>query len=483
MRKRAFSTTGAHKKGLLLEAYETLVTVEGLERNERQIELLKELEGVYHLLAQGGSEKSNYKNKKITKISAPRNSTRTGAMGEIGEGKATNDDGDGRHTQTRISSLPGDADTKGFYIFGGVGSGKTFCMDLFYKQTPSMIRKKRWHFHEFMLETHQRLHQIKQMSGERVSNPLVTVGRQIAQESGRLLCFDEFQVTDIGDAMILKLLLETIFDEGTFIVFTSNRPPRDLYLNGLNRHLFLPSITMIEEHTRVFGLDHDVDYRAVRQSTSGECGDLFIHGTCAATAEREALSWLKRFVREYHSEKDAPIGTAEVHVAMGRTLPVLTAVADAACAVTFEELCNKERSSHDFLALAKAFNGIVLTGVPKMTQMSPDALRRFITLIDAMYENRVMLAIQSAVPTLKELIASDTISETSSDGSRVSPNEAHVATFGGSSGRSATMIGNTEWSATGRVSASLAGTSGIEEAEFARARAASRLQEMSSMDW
>jgi len=397
----------------------------------------------------------------------------------------------------------------------GWGPESRFAWTFFFAHLPENIGKKRWHFHEFMLSAHQRLHKLKQNNerllneGDKGLNPLTLVARDIARETGLLLCFDEFQVTDIGDAMILKQLVETILAAGTFIVFTSNRPPRDLYLNGLNRHLFLPCIAMIEKKMKLFNLRNGTDYRALRQNTTGENKDFFLSLSKGSDHQNDekVSTWMKsfsiRFSSKYAAEssisQSGELGSLEVKVAMGRVLPIKSANRAAlkkkssassearhvVCAVGFDEMCVAERSAHDFIALAASFWAVVLTDVPRIAAMTPDSLRRFITFIDAMYEARVLLALSSEEDTLDSLISGgDISSELAAPLGEVGDRSGtRVIAEGGSSGRSTTMIGNTEWSATGRKDVALAGLAGAAEVGFAKARVISRLKEMHSHGW
>eukprot|EP00466_Bigelowiella_natans_P014965 jgi/Bigna1/66780/fgenesh1_pg.2_\ len=414
-------------------------------------------------------------------------------------------------------------------------------MDLFFAHLPENIGKKRWHFHEFMLSAHQRLHKLKQNNerllneGDKGLNPLTLVASQrveegVAHSAVILQVFS--QVTDIGDAMILKQLVETILAAGTFIVFTSNRPPRDLYLNGLNRHLFLPCIAMIEKKMKLFNLRNGTDYRALRQNTTGENKDFFLSLSKGSDHQNDekVSTWMKsfsiRFSSKYAAEssisQSGELGSLEVKVAMGRVLPIKSANRAAlkkkssassearhvVCAVGFDEMCVAERSAHDFIALAASFWAVVLTDVPRIAAMTPDSLRRFITFIDAMYEARVLLALSSEEDTLDSLISGgDISSELAAPLGEVGDRSStRVIAEGGSSGgvidksidmyitvqgltlafdtgRSTTMIGNTEWSATGRKDVALAGLAGAAEVGFAKARVISRLKEMHSHGW
>jgi len=282
--------------------------------------------------------------------------------------------------------------------------------------------------------------------------------------------------------MILKRLLETIFSEGTNVIFTSNRPPKDLYLNGLNRHLFLPCISMLEQKTLQFDLGNGVDYRAAKQSSSGLSEELFLGPMNRDEVKSRVHQWMRDIYLKLGGEGEGVISSSKISVAMGRDLHLTQAIDGYTCSVTFSELCEKEKSAHDFLALAKSFYGVVITEMPSIESMPPDTLRRFITLIDALYEARCLVAISSDLHVGQVLDVKNFRASDPNQGSASSVT-LKVLGEGGSSGRSTTMFGDAEWSATGRKSASLAGLTGAAETDFAKARAVSRLMEMLSEDW
>lgn len=380
----------------------------------------------------------------------------------------------------------------GVYIHGGVGTGKTYCMDLFYKHFRN--KKQRYHFHEFMLSAHERIHAVKLAAGkgEPVKDVLGTVGKGFADESGQLLCLDELQVTDIADAMILKRLFEAIFESGTRVAITSNRPPDQLYLRGLNRHLFLPCIEMLESKCAVFDMYKSIDYRVLNARLEKRAPTglrSFLYPSWSGETTQQVSQWLD-FALEAAGTADAQEGTIRVHVAMGRSWDV-DGVKNAYCRLNFADACVEARSSHDFLALASEFPVVVVEEAQAMcAEDAPDVLKRFITLIDTLYDTGCACVVTSTdANTLEDLIPELNFEEESenvpksniiSDGLE-SVETLSVSSDGGSSGNSTTMIGQMEWSATGRKGASLKGKAQVTaDVRFAQSRAKSRLTEMSS---
>ena len=262
---------------------------------------------------------------------------------------------------------------RGLYIHGNVGRGKTMLMDLFF-ETSRLAAKRRLHFHEFMAETHERIGAARKTFD---GDPIPHVAAEIA--SGvRLLCFDELHVTDIADAMILGRLFKGLFERDVVMVATSNVPPSGLYRNGLNRQLFLPSIALIEERMEVLELVSAKDFRL--EKLEGQQ----LYFTPLGESSRRALS--AAFTRLTGLPRGKPM---EIDV-KGRTL-VVPEAARGVARFTFDELCDRPLGSLDYLHLAHRFHTIILDGIPRLVPERRSAARRFINLIDTLYDAHVGL--------------------------------------------------------------------------------------------
>ncbi len=262
---------------------------------------------------------------------------------------------------------------QGLYLFGEAGRGKSMLMDLFFAHA-AVPRKRRVHFHAFMLEVHARIHRLRQ-AGKGAS--IAPVAAALAEEAW-LLCFDEFHVTDIADAMILGRLFEALFSAGVVIVATSNYAPDELYRNGLKRELFLPFIAIIKEKLDVLQLEGGVDWRRRRL-----IGTRTYHvplGAAASAALREAFAALT----------DGAAPAPDSLIVQGRTLRLARA-AQGVLLASFAELCEATLGPADYLALAQHFRAVVLDGIPRLGPARRNEARRFVTLIDELYEHRVHL--------------------------------------------------------------------------------------------
>jgi cell division protein ZapE len=267
----------------------------------------------------------------------------------------------------------------GAYLWGGVGRGKSMLMDLAFDELP--IRpKRRVHFHAFMLETHGRL----RIAREREEgDPIEPVAEQIADEA-RLLCFDEMQVTNPADAMILSRLFSRLLELGVKVVTTSNRPPSDLYKGGLNRDLFLPFIELIEQRMIVAEVNGPTDYRLHR--LTGVDVWHVPNGPEATVALSRAFFQLT----DYPVEDRAKVPSEELDVGGGRTVHVPKSLKGVAV-FSFKRLCGEARGAADYLAIARRFHTVIIVGIPVMSREMRNEAARFVTLIDAFYEHRVKL--------------------------------------------------------------------------------------------
>jgi len=262
---------------------------------------------------------------------------------------------------------------KGLYIHGRVGRGKTMLMDLFY-DTVTFAPKRRIHFHEFMSETHDRIAAARKLHE---GDPIPHVANAIADGCG-LLCFDELHVTDIADAMILGRLFDGLFERQVVMVATSNVPPSELYKNGLNRQLFLPSIALIETHLDVLELAAAKDFRLEKL----EGHPLYFSPVDAVS--RKALS--AAFTRLTGLWK----GEAEDIDVKGRRVRVREAARGVA-RFTFDDLCEQPLGPNDYLAIAHRYHTVIIEGIPRLGPERRSSARRFINLIDTLYDNRVGL--------------------------------------------------------------------------------------------
>lgn len=267
---------------------------------------------------------------------------------------------------------------RGLYFWGGVGRGKTYLVDTFFDSLP-FERKLRVHFHRFMQRVHDDL---TDLGGEK--NPLELVADRIARDA-RVICFDEFFVSDIADAMLLGGLMQALFSRGVALVATSNIEPRNLYLDGLQRARFLPAIALIERYTEVVNVDSGVDYRL------------------RALEQAELYHWpldeaAKQSLQESFSALAHGIpGHPEVVEVNHRPVSLKRTVEGIAW-IDFRELCSKPRSASDFIELARIFHTVLLEGVPVMEAGGDDMARRFVNLVDEFYDRSVKLIITAETP-------------------------------------------------------------------------------------
>ena len=276
---------------------------------------------------------------------------------------------------------------RGVYLWGGVGRGKSMLMDLTYCSIEAEP-KRRVHFHEFMLEVHERL---RQERAKEEGDPISPVAAAIAAEA-RLLAFDEMVINNSADAMILSRLFARLLDEGVTVITTSNRPPRDLYLGGLNRELFLPFIGLVERELDVVPLNGPTDYRLERL---GGFPTWYVPNGPEATA---ALSAAFFRLTDYPPEDCDHVPSEEIPLQGGRTLHVPKSLKGVAV-FSFKRLCAEPRGAADFLAIARRYHTVLLVGIPILGPEKRNEAARFVTLIDALYEHKVkLLAAADAEP-------------------------------------------------------------------------------------
>jgi len=269
----------------------------------------------------------------------------------------------------------------GLYMWGGVGRGKTYLMDSFYDVLP-IKKKKRLHFHRFMYWVHQEL---KELSGN--SDPLIIIAEKLAEET-QILCFDEFFVSDIGDAMILAGLLLEMFRLGITLVATSNIIPDKLYRNGLQRTRFLPAIELINQHTQVLNVDGGVDYRL----RTLEQAEIYHSPLDQAAEDNLHFSFNNLAVDEPEENTKIVINGREIDVRVK---------ADGIIWLDYTSACVGPRSAKDYIELSRLHHSVLLSAVPRLDDGNNDQVRRFISLVDEFYERNVKLIISAAVPLIE----------------------------------------------------------------------------------
>ncbi|NIP16880.1 MAG: cell division protein ZapE [Xanthomonadales bacterium] len=266
---------------------------------------------------------------------------------------------------------------RGLYLWGGVGRGKTWLTDLFFESLP-VRRKQRIHFHRFMARVHDEL-----KSTGRERDPLTAIAQSWADRC-RVLCFDEFYVSDIADAMLLAGLLEELFRQGTVLVATSNVRPDDLYRDGLQRARFLPAIGLLKAHTRVLHLAGDTDHRLGILKRTG-----LYHHPLDEAADECMTEGFRSFSGGFDLDRDLEIN--------GRPFRARNR-GDGVIWFEFVELCEKPRSALDYIEIARSFNTVLLSAVPVLNDRNADATRRFINLVDELYDRNVKLLVSAAAP-------------------------------------------------------------------------------------
>ena len=285
-----------------------------------------------------------------------------------------------RKLQSRFGVNKSVAPVRGLYLWGGVGRGKTYLMDAFYDALP-FERKIRAHFHRFLQRVH---HDLRECEGEK--NPLEWVAQQIASEA-KVICFDEFFVSDISDAMLLGGLFEQLFKRGVTLVATSNIIPDGLYKDGLQRSRFLPAIALLNLHTEVVNVDGGVDHRLRKL----EQAQLY-YVPLGEEADKSLQASFESLNPDIEHVEHNQLLNIE-----GRDIRA-HCISDDVAWFEFEQLCDGPRSQNDYIELAKIFHAVLLSNVPQMTGASDDRARRFVNLVDEFYDRNVKLVLSAAVP-------------------------------------------------------------------------------------
>jgi cell division protein ZapE len=267
----------------------------------------------------------------------------------------------------------------GVYFWGGVGRGKTWLMDMFYRTLPGE-RKMRMHFHRFMQMVHQRL---KEAKGR--SDPLEHVAASIAAQAD-IICFDEFFVSDIGDAMILGNLLNALFSRKVILVATSNLPPDRLYENGLQRQNFLPAIALLKQHTRVINVDGGVDYRLRSLDRTA-----VYHWPLGEGAEAALAGLFSQLTLGMASRENERIEINERWFTARKW-------SESVVWFDFRVLCSGPRGAADYIEIARGYHTVFISGLPRLDQARDDEARRFLSLVDEFYDHRVKVVISAEVP-------------------------------------------------------------------------------------
>ncbi|CAE8597858.1 unnamed protein product [Polarella glacialis] len=393
------ASTHASPGGSPLQRYEELVAIGDINRDPNQENVVRILDAMAQKLA-------NHVPGVTAARRTPAIDRHSGWLGGLfGSGKAA-----ASPAKPPVETLLSSTGPQGLYVWGGCGTGKTFLMDLFYDSV-NVKQKKRIHFHEWMIDVHERLHRLQKKNAlvqekatewtaeaamaqrealkagagqksESADDLIVQVANEMLSEAW-LLCFDEFQVTHISDAIIMKRLFSILWERGSIIICTSNRPPEDLYLNGLNRGLFLPFIPMIRQFCDVHDIASQVDYRL---TTASEEEDRRVYIFPNGMEEAQLLE--RKFYRICHNE--VKVG-AQIETQGRRIAVPKTAVNSNVAWFRFTDLCDKPLGAADYLAIGAAFHTVFISDIPKMTLQERDQVRRFITLVDAFYERHTKL--------------------------------------------------------------------------------------------
>ncbi|KAH8681545.1 AFG1-like ATPase-domain-containing protein [Xylariales sp. PMI_506] len=365
-----------------------------------------------------------------------------------------------KQNKSPIQDIPANL-PRGLYLFGDVGSGKTMLMNLFYDTLPKSVKSKtRIHFHNFMQDVHKRLHKMKMEHGNDI-DAVPFVAADIAEQAN-VLCFDEFQCTDVADAMILRRLLESLMSHGVVLVTTSNRHPDELYKNGIQRESFIPAINLLKARLHVINLDSPTDYRKIPRPPSG-----VYHTPLDAHAASHAEKWFR-----FLGDPDDPEPHSEVQKVWGREIYV-PRVSGRCAWFTFNELIGKATGAADYIELMRSYDAFIVTDVPGMTYRERDLARRFITFIDAVYESHAKLVLTTEKPLTQLFVSAQEMEESMKKESTTEEKDTHDDAV---QNVMEDVNSNIEQLKESNLFAG-------DEERFAFIRALSRLTEMGSREW
>lgn len=471
-------------KGPVTTAYERKVASGEVRRDEFQVALVKKLDVLHETLASLPPVPLDPVPLDIVDPNESASTWRNRLSGLLS--KCVASASSFLQKKSRSGPLP-----RGMYIHGPVGIGKSFLMDLFFASVPDAhdagfdnnhskhpkVTKRRVHFNEFMLDVHHRIFVYKQEYPR--GNAIAVIAQQLAQEA-QLLCFDEFQVTDIGDAMILKRLFLQLMELNVLVVATSNRPPDALYEGGINRSLFLPFIDTLKQSFDIISMeDSRKDYRRETQAD----GQSYFWTNGDIQDNNNIDNNINMKLEEIFGGSLSDTQDKMIPVLFGRYVRV-TRSNDRCAWFDFEALCHQPLGAADYISLCNRFQLLIIEQVPQLNANHLDEARRFVTLIDACYESRTRLVLAANVPLDKLFVDFEAQVE-----SRDGDEELFVNDKGGNSSAFATTMirrkdgKDMEWSATGLIGVSLAQLSAANDVAFSFQRAASRLVEMGGKAW